>query len=90
MLVFLFFAVHPVLPDQGFQFLQGRLGVGFLLPFSLEIRQALAVITLAPIGTAIPPFTAELKEDYGLSGTINSLSVLISIILIPAALLIFS
>ncbi len=62
----------------------------FLLPFSLEIRQALAVITLAPIGTAIPPFTAELKEDYGLSGTINSLSVLISIILIPAALLIFS
>ena len=62
----------------------------FVLPFPLEVRQAMAVITLAPIGTAIPAFAAELKEDYGLSGTINSLSVLISIVLLPAALLIFS
>ena len=51
----------------------------FLLPFHLEARQALVLLAFSPIGSAIPGFTAELKGDVGLSCTINSLSILISI-----------
>ena len=60
----------------------------FLLPFQLEIRQALVILAFAPIGTAVPGFTAELKEDVGLSCTINSLAIVISIVIIVTLLLI--
>lgn len=60
----------------------------FLLPFSVEIRQALVLAFLSPIASACPAYTAELGEDYELSSTINSISMLISIGLITAALLV--
>ena len=52
----------------------------FLLPFSLEIRQTLVILAFAPIGSTVPIFTAELGEDVGLSSTINSLAIVISIV----------
>ena len=58
----------------------------FVLPFSLEIRQALVILAFSPIGTAVPPFTRELGEDAGLSSAINSMAIIISIVIIVALL----
>lgn len=60
----------------------------FLLPLEVESRIALVVLCLSPISSAIPAFTAELKGDVGLSSAINSISILISLVLIISALLI--
>ena len=60
----------------------------FLLPFELRIRQTLAILAVSPIGSAVPVFTAELKEDEGLSSAINSMAIVISIVLIVGMLLI--
>jgi len=60
----------------------------FLLPFSLEIRQALVILAFAPIGSAVPGFTAELKGDVGLSCTVNSLAIVISIAIIVLLLMV--
>ncbi len=60
----------------------------FLLPFELEVRQALVILAFSPIGSAVPVFTAELKGDVGLSSAINSISIVISIV-ITVLLLIF-
>lgn len=54
----------------------------FLLPLPLAYRQVLAVLFVGPIASAAPGFTAELKNDYGLSSAVNSLSILTSICLI--------
>lgn len=58
----------------------------FLLPFAVEIRQALVILVFSPIGSAVPPFTAELKGDVGLSSAINSISIICSIVIIVALL----
>ena len=60
----------------------------FLLPFSLEIRQALVILAFSPIGSAVPGFTAELKGDVGLSCTVNSLAIVISIAIIVVLLMV--
>ena len=60
----------------------------FLLPFELEVRRALVILTFAPFASATPVFTEELKEDRGLSATINSLSVVCSIVFIILLLII--
>ncbi len=53
----------------------------FLLPFALEIRQALMILAFSPIGAVVPAFTAELKEDVGLSSAVNSAAILVSIVI---------
>ena len=60
----------------------------FLLPFELEVRQALVILAFSPIGSAVPVFTAELKGDVGLSSAINSISILTSIVIIVALLIV--
>lgn len=66
-----------------------RYGVGtifalafyFLLPFAVEVRQALVILVLSPIGSAVPGFTQELKGDVGLSSALNSIAIIISIVI---------
>ena len=58
----------------------------YLLPFDLPIRQTLVILAFAPIGSAVPGFTAELQGDVGLSCTVNSLAILISIPIIVTLL----
>lgn len=60
----------------------------FLLPFTLEVRQALVILVFSPLPTAVPGFTDELKGDVGLSSALNSISMIISIVCIVALLLI--
>lgn len=63
------------------------LGFFFLLPFSLEIRQALALVVLGPVASVSPAFTGKLGGDVELSSAINSLSIVISIVAITGALI---
>lgn len=60
----------------------------FLLPFELEVRQALVILMFSPVASAIPAFTEELKGDVGLSSAINSMSILISIFIIIGLLIV--
>jgi predicted permease len=52
----------------------------FVLPFELEVRQALVLLAFSPIAAAVPPFTAELKGDVGLSSAINSVAILCGVV----------
>ncbi len=51
----------------------------FVLPFDLEVRQALVILLFSPIGSAVPGFTGEMKGDVGLSSALNSIAMVISI-----------
>ena len=51
----------------------------FVLPFPLEVRQALVILAYSPIGSAVPGFTGEMKGDVGLSSALNSIAMVISI-----------
>jgi len=53
----------------------------FVLPFELEVRQALVILAYSPIGSAVPGFMAELKGDVGLSSAINSIAIVCSIVI---------
>ena len=59
----------------------------FLLPFELEYRQALAILALSPIASAAPAFTGDLDGDIGLASAVNSISIVISNVLITGTLL---
>lgn len=56
------------------------------LPFELGVRQALAVLAFSPIGSAVPGFTEQLKGDVGLSSAVNSISIVISTVIIVTLL----
>lgn len=58
------------------------------LPLPLEMRQVLVVALLSPVASANPAFTESLGEDFQLASTVNSISMLISIAGITAALVI--
>lgn len=60
----------------------------FMLPFALEVRQALVILAFSPIGSAVPGFTEQLKGDVGLSSALNSFAMVISITITVALLLI--
>lgn len=53
----------------------------FVLPFPLEVRQALVILSFSPIGSAVPPFTRELGGDVGLSSAVNSMAIVCSIVI---------
>ena len=53
--------------------------VGFWLV--LLLAAFLVLLAFSPIGSAVPPFTAELKGDVGLSSAINSMAIVISIVI---------
>ena len=62
------------------------LGCFFLLPFQLEVRQALAILAFSPIASAAPAFTADMDGDVGLSSAVNSFSIVCSIVCIVIVL----
>ena len=60
----------------------------FLLPFEMEVRKTLVLLSFAPIPASVPGFTAELDGDVGLSCTINSLSIICSILIMVTLLVV--
>ena len=53
----------------------------FVLPFALEVRQALVIVAFSPLPNIIPAYTEELGEDVGLSSAINSVAIICSIVI---------
>ena len=60
----------------------------YLLPLDPEVRKTLVLLSFAPIPSSVPGFTAEMKSDVGLSCTINSLSIICSIVIMVTLLLV--
>ena len=60
----------------------------FLLPFELEIRRALVLLSFAPIPSSVPGFTGEMRGDVGLSCTLNSLAIVCSIVIMVTMLVV--
>ena len=52
-------------------------------PFPYEVRKAVAITAFAPISSASAAFTAELKGDVGLLGFASTVSIIISLLLMP-------
>lgn len=59
-----------------------------LLPFQLEVRQAMAIIAFGPVSGVSPAFTGSLGGDVELASAVNSFSILLSIVLITVALIV--
>lgn len=64
------------------------LGAYYLLPYELEVRQALALVVLGPVSSVAPAFTGKVGGDVELASAVNSLSILVSIVMITGALII--
>lgn len=60
------------------------------LPFDQEIRQTLAILAFAPVASANPAFTGELKGDVGLSSALNSLSIVTSVVFMTILLVVMA
>lgn len=60
----------------------------FLLPFPLEVRQALAIVAFGPVSSVSPAFTGRLNGDVELSSAVNSLSIVLSIVTITVVLIV--
>ncbi len=52
-------------------------------PFSYEVRKAVAITAFAPISSASPAFVASLKGDVELVGFASTISIIISLVLMP-------
>jgi hypothetical protein len=53
----------------------------YLLPYSLEIRQIMAILVLSPITSMAVVYSAKGDFNEGASGVINSLGILISLVI---------
>lgn len=54
----------------------------FCTPLPLDLRQVLVILVFSPIASLSPVFTGWCKGDLGLASFVNSLSILISIVII--------
>lgn len=61
-----------------------------LLPFAHDVRLAVTTICFAPIASMIPGFTAELGLDVKLSAFMTSLTILVSIVVMPVLVMVLS
>lgn len=55
-------------------------------PFDMIVRKSVAVVAFAPIFSASPAFTADFGGDTELSGLSNSISIVVSMAIIPVLL----
>ncbi|AJH78206.1 AEC family transporter [Heyndrickxia coagulans] len=60
----------------------------FLLPLPLEVRLVLVIIAFAPISAVCTAFTQKCGGNVAMSSTLNSLSILISIVLMTSLMVV--
>jgi len=60
----------------------------FCTPFSLQIRQVLAIVVFAPVSALAPAFTEKLKGDPGLASFAGSISIVISVFIMTVLMMI--
>lgn len=58
----------------------------FLLPWDIVIRQALVIVAFAPLSVIAPAYTGMCGGDEGKASTINSVTLIVSIVEITALL----
>lgn len=56
----------------------------YWLPFSLEVRQVLSIVVFAPHSSLSPAFTEKCKGDPGLASFSNSVSIILSVIIMTS------
>ncbi|MBQ4652438.1 MAG: hypothetical protein IJB78_06960 [Oscillospiraceae bacterium] len=74
---------------QIFKILLLRISIGtacalafyFLLPFEAVVRQALVLISFAPISAVAPAFTGMCGGDQGLASAVNSVTIICSLVI---------
>ena len=59
----------------------------FCTPFSLEVRQVLALVAMSPIASLAVVFTEKCDGDIAMASTINSLSIMISVLIMTGMIL---
>lgn len=74
-------------------YLLSRVAIKITLPAAIVYSFAgkefdLSLLSLALIASAAPGFTAELEGDTGLASAVNSISIVVSIVIIVALLLV--
>ena len=62
------------------------LGCYYILPFPLEVRQAIMIVLFSPFPSSAPAYTGELKCDVGFASALNSVSIVCSLICIVTIL----
>lgn len=65
-------------------------GFYFLLPFSEEIRQTLTLLAFSPMSASSLIFTDKLGCDTELASACNSLSIVVSLVVMTALVIVFS
>jgi predicted permease len=58
----------------------------YVLPFDIEIRKAMALVVFSPVSALSTAYTEKIGGNVGMSSTINSLCILISLFLISLLL----
>lgn len=61
----------------------------FMLPFELEIRQAMALVAFAPVSAVCAAYTERIDGDVPLSACSNSISILCSIVCLTGLIMLF-
>lgn len=64
--------------------------VYFILPINLEMKKMMVLCLLSPISSVAPVFSAQLGSDSPVPAACNSLSIIISIILMTTCILFFA
>lgn len=65
-------------------------GIAYMLPYSLDIRKVIIILSFAPIAGMACYFTAKMKANIQVAACISSLSILISIIIMSALIIVLS
>ncbi len=55
----------------------------FVLDVPYEVKKAATIVMWSPISTAAPAFTLQLKGNTSLAGMVNSISLILSLVIIP-------
>lgn len=76
-----------VLARYGFAFIFA-LAAFFLLPYSYDVRKTLVIIFFAPLAAFDAIFTEKCGLDVGLASEVSSISIIISLIIMTALLLV--
>ena len=59
----------------------------YLLPFELEVRQAMAIVAFGPVSSVATAFTGKLGSDVEMSSAVNSMSIVLSMAAITITLI---
>lgn len=61
----------------------------YFAPFGEEINRTMAIVMFAPVSSLGVPYTSMIEGDVNLASAVNSVSILLSIVCLTAAILVF-